>query len=248
MTIAAPRRRAASQVDNAGARPLDRRPRRRSPAVDVDIEPDLSNAAPFLAAALVAGGTVTIEGWPDDDHPGRRTTSSSCSRCSARPVTRDGGALTVDGGAGIRAGRAIPGVDLDLSTRRRARPGDRRPRRARRRPEPHHRHRPPPRPRDRPPRGPRRRDQRPRRRGHRTRRRPRDRPAPAARRPLAQLRGPPDGDRRRDHRPRRRRASRSTTSGRPPRRCRSSRSSGADRSSGSTRRHRSIRCEPAASR
>jgi 3-phosphoshikimate 1-carboxyvinyltransferase len=32
--------------------------------IDVDIEPDLSNAGPFLAAALVAGGTVTITGWP----------------------------------------------------------------------------------------------------------------------------------------------------------------------------------------
>jgi 3-phosphoshikimate 1-carboxyvinyltransferase len=33
-------------------------------ALDVDIEPDLSNAGPFLAAALVAGGSVTITGWP----------------------------------------------------------------------------------------------------------------------------------------------------------------------------------------
>lgn len=32
--------------------------------VDVDIEPDLSNAGPFLGAALVAGGSVTITGWP----------------------------------------------------------------------------------------------------------------------------------------------------------------------------------------
>lgn len=31
---------------------------------DVDIEPDLSNAGPFLAAALVAGGSVTLSGWP----------------------------------------------------------------------------------------------------------------------------------------------------------------------------------------
>ena len=31
---------------------------------DVRIEPDLSNAAPFLAAALVAGGRVVIPGWP----------------------------------------------------------------------------------------------------------------------------------------------------------------------------------------
>lgn len=30
----------------------------------ITIEPDLSNAAPFLAAALVTGGTVTIPGWP----------------------------------------------------------------------------------------------------------------------------------------------------------------------------------------
>jgi 3-phosphoshikimate 1-carboxyvinyltransferase len=33
-------------------------------ARDVDIEPDLSNAGPFLAAALVAGGSVTVSGWP----------------------------------------------------------------------------------------------------------------------------------------------------------------------------------------
>lgn len=29
-----------------------------------DIEPDLSNAAPFLAAAVATGGSVTIPGWP----------------------------------------------------------------------------------------------------------------------------------------------------------------------------------------
>lgn len=33
-------------------------------AHDVRVEPDLSNAAPFLAAALVTGGSVTIPGWP----------------------------------------------------------------------------------------------------------------------------------------------------------------------------------------
>jgi 3-phosphoshikimate 1-carboxyvinyltransferase len=32
--------------------------------VRIEVEPDLSNAAPFLAAALVTGGTVTIPGWP----------------------------------------------------------------------------------------------------------------------------------------------------------------------------------------
>jgi 3-phosphoshikimate 1-carboxyvinyltransferase len=31
----------------------------------IEIEPDLSNAAPFLAAALITGGQVTMAGWPD---------------------------------------------------------------------------------------------------------------------------------------------------------------------------------------
>ena len=35
-------------------------------ARDVTVEPDLSNAAPFLAAALVAGGSVTVADWPHD--------------------------------------------------------------------------------------------------------------------------------------------------------------------------------------
>ena len=33
--------------------------------LDVEIEPDLSNAGPFMAAALIAGGSITIEGWPE---------------------------------------------------------------------------------------------------------------------------------------------------------------------------------------
>ncbi|MDC5698792.1 3-phosphoshikimate 1-carboxyvinyltransferase [Intrasporangium calvum] len=33
-------------------------------ALDVSIEPDLSNAGPFVAAALVTGGTVHVPGWP----------------------------------------------------------------------------------------------------------------------------------------------------------------------------------------
>jgi 3-phosphoshikimate 1-carboxyvinyltransferase len=32
--------------------------------LDVTIEPDLSNAAPFLAAAAITGGTITIPNWP----------------------------------------------------------------------------------------------------------------------------------------------------------------------------------------
>ncbi len=34
-------------------------------ALDVEVEPDLSNAAAFLAAAMVTGGRVSVPGWPD---------------------------------------------------------------------------------------------------------------------------------------------------------------------------------------
>lgn len=78
-------------------------------ARDVDIEPDLSNAAPFLAAAVVTGGTVTITGWPET------TTQVGADLADLLPlfgatVTRDGDRLTV-------AGPDRPnGVALDLTT------------------------------------------------------------------------------------------------------------------------------------
>ena len=88
-------------------------------ALDVTIESDLSNAAPFLAAALVAGGTVTIDGWPDVTTQVGAQLEQLLPRFGA-VVRRDGHALTVDGGAGVRRaggddGGGLPGVDLDLS-------------------------------------------------------------------------------------------------------------------------------------
>lgn len=77
-------------------------------AKDVAIEPDLSNAAPFLAAAMIAGGSVGVTGWPaHSTQPGHRL-SEILTLMGARAVRR-GGALTVTGGP------AIAGVDLDLS-------------------------------------------------------------------------------------------------------------------------------------
>jgi 3-phosphoshikimate 1-carboxyvinyltransferase len=78
-------------------------------AIDVDIEPDLSNAAPFLAAAVVTGGSVTITGWPSE------TTQVGADLADLLPlfgatVTHDGDRLTVTGGDSIR------GVTIDLST------------------------------------------------------------------------------------------------------------------------------------
>ncbi len=55
-------------------------------ARDVTIEPDLSNAAPFAVAALVAGGTVRIRTWPRRDDAGRRR-----PRDAPAPVGRDRG-------------------------------------------------------------------------------------------------------------------------------------------------------------
>lgn len=77
-------------------------------AKDTAIEPDLSNAAPFLAAAMVSGGSVSITGWPAHSTQPGAMLSDILSLMGAR-VTRRGGALTVTGGAGIN------GVDLDLS-------------------------------------------------------------------------------------------------------------------------------------
>jgi 3-phosphoshikimate 1-carboxyvinyltransferase len=84
-------------------------------AIDIDMEPDLSNAAPFLAAALVAGGTVTIPQWPaittqvGDDLGGYFEQFGGT-------IARDQLGLTIDGGAGILGGQPIRGVSLDLST------------------------------------------------------------------------------------------------------------------------------------
>jgi len=83
-------------------------------ARDITIESDLSNAAPFLAAALVAGGTVTIDGWPDATTQVGAQLEQLLPRYGA-VVRRDGHALTVDGGPGVRGGAALPAVDLDLS-------------------------------------------------------------------------------------------------------------------------------------
>jgi len=77
-------------------------------ALDVDIEPDLSNAAPFLIAAVVAGGSVTIENWPDATTQVGADLEHLLPRFGAT-VTRTAHSLTVTGGG------PVMGVDLDLS-------------------------------------------------------------------------------------------------------------------------------------
>jgi 3-phosphoshikimate 1-carboxyvinyltransferase len=71
------------------------------------VEPDLSNATPFLAAAAVTGGSVTIPGWPQKttqpgDVFGEIATAMGCT------VVRDERALTVTGPD------QLLGIDVDL--------------------------------------------------------------------------------------------------------------------------------------
>ncbi len=81
----------------------------------IDIEPDLSNAAPFLVAAIVSGGTVAVDGWPLSTTQVGADLETLLPLFGAR-VHRDGEALVVDGGPGLLGGAVVSGVDLDLST------------------------------------------------------------------------------------------------------------------------------------
>jgi 3-phosphoshikimate 1-carboxyvinyltransferase len=73
----------------------------------VTVEPDLSNAGPFLAAALVTGGTVTIPGWPRDSLQAAGPILDVLARMGARcDVGADG--LRIAGTGRIR------GITADL--------------------------------------------------------------------------------------------------------------------------------------
>jgi 3-phosphoshikimate 1-carboxyvinyltransferase len=75
--------------------------------VDLAIEPDLSNAAPFLGAALVTGGAVTVPGWPE------RTTQPGDALRDL--LTQLGGTVELGpAGLTVTAGDRLIGIDADL--------------------------------------------------------------------------------------------------------------------------------------
>jgi 3-phosphoshikimate 1-carboxyvinyltransferase len=73
----------------------------------VTVEPDLSNAGPFLAAALVTGGTITVPDWPRDSLQAADQILAVLDRMGARSEVGAGG-LTITG-----TGR-VHGITADL--------------------------------------------------------------------------------------------------------------------------------------
>ncbi|MBN1170960.1 MAG: 3-phosphoshikimate 1-carboxyvinyltransferase [Micromonosporaceae bacterium] len=106
MTVAMLRA-AGAAVDDTAANTWTVEPGRPS-ARAWDIEPDLSGAAPFLAAALVTGGTVTIPDWPHETtQPGDRLRELLAAMGGTPELGPDG--LTMRG-TGV-----VTGLDADLS-------------------------------------------------------------------------------------------------------------------------------------
>jgi 3-phosphoshikimate 1-carboxyvinyltransferase len=75
-------------------------------ALDAEVEPDLSNAGPFVAAALVTGGSMRVRGWPEST-----TQAGDAWRAIAESF---GGRAERDGADVVFSGEAIRGVELDL--------------------------------------------------------------------------------------------------------------------------------------
>jgi 3-phosphoshikimate 1-carboxyvinyltransferase len=76
-------------------------------ALDVQVEPDLSNAAAFLAAALVSDGSVRVPGWPQHTTQAGDAIRDIFDAMGAE-VSLDRGGLTVSGSG------QLSGLDVDL--------------------------------------------------------------------------------------------------------------------------------------
>ena len=75
--------------------------------VDLVIEPDLSNAAPFLSIAMVCGGSITIADWPEETTQPGDQLREIFTQMGAQ-LSRSAAGLTITGTD------AIHGIDIDL--------------------------------------------------------------------------------------------------------------------------------------
>lgn len=76
--------------------------------VEVTIEPDLSNAGPFLAAALVTGGTIAVDDWPE--------TTTQPGDSYRELLSRMGGEVwREDDSVCVRGTGRIRGIEADMS-------------------------------------------------------------------------------------------------------------------------------------
>ena len=108
MTVAMIRDAGADVEIGAGERPDFWRVRPgRLNLGDFTVEPDLSNAGPFLAAALVTGGSVTIRDWPSD--------SLQAADAILDVLTRMGGVVSSSPeGLTVTGTGVIHGIEADL--------------------------------------------------------------------------------------------------------------------------------------
>jgi 3-phosphoshikimate 1-carboxyvinyltransferase len=79
-------------------------------ALDQAVEPDLSNAAPFLALAATSGGSITVRDWPEHTtQPGDALREVLVAMgCTVERVTGP------DAGLRVTGGDSIAGIDLDM--------------------------------------------------------------------------------------------------------------------------------------
>lgn len=75
--------------------------------VDLVIEPDLSNAAPFISLAMVCGGSITIKDWP-------RVTTQPGDQLREIFTAMGSTVEFVAGGLKVTGGPSIHGIDIDL--------------------------------------------------------------------------------------------------------------------------------------
>ena len=75
--------------------------------VDLVIEPDLSNAAPFISLAMVCGGSITISDWP-------QSTTQPGDQLREIFTTMGSQVEFVAGGLKVTGGPTIHGIDIDL--------------------------------------------------------------------------------------------------------------------------------------